>query len=658
MNLLPLLQQPNCEDLLDIYKSWCYTCIINGYLFENPNVNSRIHDECIKFKEICKNINKTYNFKSFSNTIVNYYDNKEISQLIREIDNNLPLSLYLKIKNYFESKTTSLIPFNNYLIKLYNLYNDLCYISKYEFSKDTYIIYNSDGNIYTIIGYIVNYYIKDIAFNPNVNIDTDLFLDILRNHNNIFYIYGSRWSLHCNIFKTNNKYYVKHLLNNNKSCVISSISPSDKFLFRSDIQIQSNKNILNHSTMAKIVKIYPVFYNESIIYKYILKYPIIKERITSLDEYISLVTSYGDDKVYYSEKYNLNGLGKIIDIVTVGSKSYHIISGIYYYGNINCVKSSVSIVSDAGASFIKYMETISNPISWMILPDYNNSFNGNIILNKDIILSILKYCNQSDIFKLRLVNKKFKQVIDETYKFTKKILSDEYISKAIEMRKIFKNMYYKINNNSELTDNDLKSLNYVQHLEIKDCSYCDYKMTCKGINLIKDNLEILKFTNCNLSNIGMDLNNFNFLPMLVMLRILDLRDFDILDIDLGRTIMLNIVSEKVSKSLINLEELYFPSDFIRCDVPISYICNMKSLKKLYMGTIDFVGVPTENLNLISIETHEKSQRPNEGDLNLLEILKYCPLLEELKLSCIPNWEEYTNKFKEIIPYIQIKIFEI
>ena len=190
----------------------------------------------------------------------------------------------------------------------------------------------------------------------------------------------------------------------------------------------------------------------------------------------------------------------------------------------------------------------------------------------------------------------------------------------------------------DFTNNNLESLKHIKYLEITNGN-----ITHKGIVSIKDSLEVLNF---NMDSI-MNIHNLEFIPTLLMLKKLDLRGY--IQQENSTNMTAKFLSDETSKFLTNLEELYLPydinSDRNSEEIDVQSLYNMRSFKKLEIGYINLVGTFNKSLNLISIRINDVI------DSNILNILKFCPLLEELFLPSMNYDDYYTNIFKESISYI-------
>lgn len=624
-------QEFNNKNLINIYKNWCYISVINKYIKNNScnEFNNKIYNECLKFRELCENNNdENYAVIYLLSIIDNMYSSHEKMQLYQ----------YCNLLTYENQ-------LNDKLIDLFILYEKLVYINDKCFSESTYVIHNDD-HIYVIFDYYVGS-IENIVFNPNINIDINLFFDILQkdgiSSHFILYIHDSFYES----FETTDKYHVKYLDNLYIVCSINSDIQND---YITNIKIRLDENTMKHTTYVKFKKIKSIF-DEYIIYKYILKEPIIKK----LDEYeyVDLTINYKDKSYscinnYYSNKTNtvINNLSKIKYDMCISSEQYYeIIYGFYLvlekdinttstFDPINGDSIPYIITSDdiTRNSFIKYMDIICNPISWIDIPSYDNNVINNVNITRDIITSIFKFCDKTNTLKLRLINKKFKKVIDETYKFSVNLIYSD-INNATEMRKIFKNMYFNICNTYHFTNKDLESLQYIKFLTL---TVNTNKLSYKDINLIKDNLESLIFDYI----FEMYVDNFKFVSNLYKLKVLDLSHCYNRNNNVFQS--LDFLTDKNSKLMINLEELYLPREMKETNVLISCLYNMKSLKKLSTGNIIFIGIPDGSLTLTSFKM--------ENIVNL-DILKFCPLLEELFLPPMMYSKYYTNIFKDYISYI-------
>ena len=615
----------NHKNLINIYKNWCYICIIDKYIKNNihDEFNDKIYNECLKFKELCKNNNNK---------------NHPAIHLLFEIDDVCSSQEKIQLWQYCNTLTYD-NQLSNRLINLFDLCEKIFNINHKQFNQYTYIIHNNN-NIYAIFDlYIEHSYMKYLIFNPNINIDINLFFDIIQKYivSSHFVIYLS--NSYYNLNENSNKYYIKQLSINN-SYIICSMCKNIKNKYLANIKIQRSGNITEHTTYVDLKNIKSKF-DECIIYKYIFKEPIIK--IFNEYEYIDLITIYNNKQYscidnYYSNITNgINKLNKIKYTINIPNyEHYEIIYGLYLVNDMtkcDVISSIISFNEITRNSFVNYMNKICDPISWIDIPLYNKNVTNNINITRDMIISILKYCNKNTILKLRLINRKFRDIISETYEFTVKIEHND-INKALEMRKPFQNIYFSISSTEHFTDDDLKSLQHIKYLELDKGD-----ITHEGISSIGDNLENLNFNMIY----EMFINNLKFIPTLTMLKILDLTCY----MNANSTCISDFITDETSPLMINLEELYLPYGIDEnTNLHIQHLCNMRSLKVIRLGSYNLVGIPNKSLNLICITIEDII-----SSSNVLNILKFCPLLEELYLPCIYYRESYTKNFKEIISYI-------
>ena len=627
----------NNKNLINIYKNWNYIYIIDKYIKTDihDDFNDKIYSECINFKELCqKNNNK----------------NNSVIHLLVLIDNICLPQERVQLWQYCNTLTYDgkLNSGRNRLIHLFDLCEKLMHVNEIQFNEFTHIIHHNN-NIYAI--FILyshdNISIRNLIFNPNININIDLFFDFIQKtivtSHMVIYLYDSLYDL-----TTTDKYYIKQLSKDNLY-IICYINQNIENTYLTNIKIQTPKKIIQHITNAYLKKIKSKF-DEYIIYKYLLKHPIIKK--INEYEYIDLVINYKDKSHccvdnYYGSKFEgkTNILNKIRHTFNNSSlERYEIIHGFYLiYDKNRIIKNSSTLYLIASSditrdSFVKYMDMICDPITWIDIPSYNDKVINNVNITRDMIISILKYCDRKEALKLRLLNKKFKNIINEYYKFNIKIKHSD-IDGAIKIQKSFQNIYFMVHSTDDFTNNNLESLKHIKYLEITNGN-----ITHKGIVSIKDSLEVLNF---NMDSI-MNIHNLEFIPTLLMLKKLDLRGY--IQQENSTNMTAKFLSDETSKFLTNLEELYLPydinSDNINSEeIDVQSLYNMRSLKKLEIGYINLVGTFSKSLNLISIRIN------NVIDSNILNILKFCPLLEELFLPSMNYDDYYTNIFKESISYI-------
>jgi hypothetical protein len=570
-----LLKEYKNTDLYHLYINTCRHSLIKSYLQHEQSETFK--NVCRKFLESTEILMDLTLYNNSRNDLI--YDKDDINRRFSDILSckNKPSSLY------YQSMNIGVSP---------------CVIYNSDNKSEIYAIYDFDLNSFHGCMFGISYLIL------NEMTDIDKLFELIRIngafHNLILHIQNPLSQL---------TEFISNKINGN------FLGPQN-FVIYSHNRLTNQLYYDDRSTYVSFERKITQF-NDQVLYKYTFERPIITQ-----NNIISLKTSYNGK--FYSVDVNLNDFHKDIpSICTLDGRKYYIIYHLH--------KSFV--INSPEDTFKTYIEKLCNPESWLLIPSYDETIMNTTRISKDMFLCILSFCNVKTALNLRLVDKRFKLLVEDNYPLTLRIRKGD-MTLAQNIKQKFQKISFEIHDGHDITDEDLKRLEKVTHLHTTHGNV----VSNVGTMFLEPYLKYLKHSR------SMSFENsdeLSIVPTLSKLKILDLNGyFECTGIHPS---IMSFLTLDNSKLMANLEELYLSeSSQLGEKIDIRCLGNMICLKKLCLESYEISGNTDEPLNLKSLQLNI------ENDLTPLNILLNCQNLEELIfVGNMVNFE-YLNKVKEFL----------